>query len=93
VFADWKGALQVGYNWSGQQRGVLADPNAIYGPTKSLGSRVELSQAPNGFSIALWGRNLTNENSNIYSSTSFYGGRALYRQEPRSYGVELGFKF
>jgi len=93
VFADWKGALQVDYNWSGQQRGVLADPNAIYGPTKSLGSRVELSQAPNGFSIALWGRNLTNENSNIYSSTSFYGGRALYRQEPRSYGVELGFKF
>ncbi len=93
VSATWRGSLQLDYNWSGQQAAALADPNAVYGPQKNLGARLEFAQIGSGLSIALWGRNLTDERRSTYSFTSFYGGRVVYRQEPLSYGVQLGYSF
>lgn len=93
VNEDWKASIQVDYNRTGAQAGALADPNAIYGPQKRLGARVELTQIDKGFSVALWGRNLTDNGGSTYSFTSFYGGRTVYRQEPRSYGIQLGYSF
>ena len=90
---EWKAAVQLDYYRTGRQASVLADPNAFYGPQKRLGARLELVPSGKGPSAALWGRNLTDDRGSTYSFTSFFGGRTVYRQEPRSYGVQLGYSF
>src|SRR3546814_331656 len=74
-----------------------ADQLAAVAQSGSLGilnARVALSFGPErNFELALWGKNLTNDQeqqytlllSNIYVGTSY--------NEPRSYGVTASFKF
>lgn len=94
VTPDWRASFQLDYSYTGKQAAVLGDPNAIYGPWKDLGARIELAQdGDSGISVGVWARNLTDADAKTYAFTSFYGGAEFYRQLPRSYGVTAGYKF
>ena len=87
------GRVQFAYSWQDDQVAQLADPQATYGPVKSLGARVSVSDANDQWEVALWGRNITDENSETYAFTNFLGGRTVYHQRPASYGVEVTYNF
>lgn len=91
---QWNYRLQMDYSYSGKQAALLGDPNAIYGALQDLGASIGISSlGEKGWSFELWVRNLTNQSTNTYSFTSFYGGKTFYRQIPRSFGGVVGYKF
>lgn len=84
---------QAQYSWTDEQYGALADPYAQYGEVDNLGLRLILEPMSEKWQAALWVDNLEDQNSTTYSFTSTEGGRAIYRQRPRSYGVEVTYNF
>lgn len=49
----------------------------------------------NGLELTIWGRNLTNDvyNTTVFSSTAQSGSLSGYRNQPRTYGGAIKFKF
>jgi iron complex outermembrane receptor protein len=88
-----KASGQLDYSWRGDQSSQLGDPSAISGVQKLLGASVTVGQIAKGISVSLWGRNLTNANFSTYQFTSFYGGVTMYRELPRTYGIEVRDQF
>jgi iron complex outermembrane recepter protein len=89
---DLRGSVQLGFSWTGDQISQLANPGAAYGPYESLSARVGV-EYKSGVSFGVWGNNLTNCSAITYANSDFYGGRGIYREQPRSYGVIVGYKF
>ena len=87
------GRFQLAYSYKDEQVAALADPNAIYGPTKSVDARITLGSNEGEWQVALWGQNITDEDSLTYAFTNFLGGQTVYRQRPASYGVEFTVNF
>ena len=85
--------VQADYAWTDEQAAALSDPAAIYGPYSALGARLSLTSADEKWELALWGKNLTDEDSETYSFTNFFGGRVIYRQQPASFGATLSYNF
>jgi iron complex outermembrane receptor protein len=62
---------------------------------QSVNARVSLIMSDEAWEVALWGRNLTNEDyietvSDFSDSLGYLSGR---RNEPRTYGVEAYYHF
>jgi len=89
---DLVGRVQLAYSYAGDQVAQLSDPNAQYGPVKSLDAQLSLFSDESGWRVNIWGRNLTNNSSETYAFSGF-AGRAVYRQKPVEYGIRLGFEF
>ena len=104
--ADFTGSLALAYK-TDLRNGVLdASVNLYYnsgyyfepdnvldqGAYALLGASAKWT-APNGFSIGVFGRNLTNELIVGYGSTNSGGSPTVVYQEPRIYGVRLGYEF
>ena len=87
---DYALEAQVDYSYRDSIAGILSDANAIVGARKNLGARLTLSSGDR-WSLSAWGRNLTNENSEVRAFSDFFGARALIRQLPRSVGVEATY--
>ena len=81
---------QVDYSYRDSIAGILSDANAIVGTRENLGARLTLSSGDR-WSLSAWGRNLTDENSEVRAFSDFFGARALIRQLPRTYGVEATY--
>ncbi len=84
---------QLSYSWTDEQYAALADAYALYGEVDSLGMRLNLAPQSEQWQLALWVDNLEDKGASTYSFTSTEGGRAVYRQQPRSYGVEMTYNF
>ncbi len=85
-------SLQADYSWLDKALSALGDANAGYGPIPMLGASAMLV-SDKGWSLQLWGRNLTDERRHTYGFTSILGDNQFYIQKPRSYGVTLGYEF
>lgn len=85
--------VSMDYSWRTPYSAQLADPNAVTGLQKLLGASISVGQIGKGWTTSIWGRNLTNENPSLYQFTSFYGGTEMYRQLPRTYGLEFRYEF
>jgi iron complex outermembrane receptor protein len=84
---------QLQYSWTDEQFGALADPQAKYGEVENLGLRLMVEPEDGQWQLSAWVDNLENRNATTYSFTSPEGGRVVYRQMPRNYGLELSFHF
>lgn len=54
-----------------------------------LNARVKY-ESPKGWSVALWGKNITDEHYYRATTANFY---SVYASEPATYGIDLGYKF
>lgn len=74
--------------------GYFFEPDNILEQTKyaMLGASAKY-KFDNGLSIGLFGRNLTNKRVIGYATHQANGNASLSYQEPRTYGVTLGFEF
>ena len=72
--------------------GTVLDDYLYSENSQRLNARVGLMAVDGGWSVSLWGRNLTDENDTISSFAVF---PAYVRRDtlPRTYGVDVGFKF
>lgn len=84
---------QADYSYIGATTGALSDPVGVSGSRAALGARLELAPTEGGWSLALWGRNITNRFDDVRSVTDFFGGRQVMRQRPRAYGIEFSRQF
>ncbi|MDM3871598.1 TonB-dependent receptor [Porticoccus sp. W117] len=84
--------LQTSYSRVDSQVAQLADANAEYGPVKSLDAQITLEQVDGSWEVALFGKNITDNDSETYSFSSF-AGRSVYRQKPATYGVKFKYLF
>lgn len=88
-----KFAVNVNYAWQGRYFSVGNNARYTVRPNGLLGARIGLSDIPgvDGFKLALWGRNLTNE---VYYRAHFpAGGPSAIFGEPRSYGLDASIEF
>lgn len=60
--------------------------------SERLNARIGLMAADGGWSVSLWGRNLTDENDTI-SSFSVFPSYQRRDSLPRTYGIDVGFHF
>ena len=72
-------------------------PDDILPSQTLLGARISFRPVEDGWGIALWGKNLTDDDSMVYRAFGsaflpFGTNRAQY-QEPRTYGVTLDLRF
>lgn len=84
---------QLDYSWVDKQFAALADPLAVYGPIKSLGARLSWVSSDQDWEMSLWGKNIADQISDTYSFTNNSGARTVYRQQPRSYGIDVRYYF
>lgn len=90
---DYSLKAQLDYSWVDTQFAALADAQARYGEMKSLGAKLILNPNHARWQLSLWAKNLSNENSDSYSFTNNSAARTVYRQQPRSYGLQAAFYF
>ncbi|WP_299770560.1 TonB-dependent receptor [uncultured Pseudoteredinibacter sp.] len=76
-----------------EQAAALADPSGIYGPINNSSARLSIGDSAENWEVSLWGKNLADSRDVIYSAANFYAGAQFYRQQPRSYGIEVSFNF
>ena len=91
VVADWSLRANAGYSFNSSQYVSNGIKDKKY---SLLNTRLTL-QSPNGnWQMSLWARNLTNtsylEQVSDFSSIGYVSAR---RNEPRTYGLEIGYKF
>lgn len=92
----YSGDYYGGSNNSEEEERILDDGTAIdylYADDRtSVNARIGLSSMNDTWSVAVWGRNLTDENYGLIGEDIFgtYGTRDSL---PRTYGVELGYRF
>lgn len=79
------------YSWKDDQLASISDGQSRYGRVKSLGARFAISAADESWELALWGRNLTNENDATYAVTTFAGEAQAYLQKPATYGLDFTY--
>jgi len=91
--SNWKPSIDVNGRWTSKQVSTISDPNGVYGSTRQFNARVGLVSPTAEWEVSAWGRNLTDENSITYASSDFYGGTTVWRQQPRSYGIEVTRSF
>lgn len=91
--SDYYLRAQLNYSWSDKQFAALADPVAQYGPMRSLGGRLSLRDGSDAWELSLWAKNLADQISDTYSFTNNSAARTVYRQQPRSFGIEAVYRF
>lgn len=84
---------QFDYSWVDTQFAALADAQARYGEIEALGAKLILNPNHAHWQLSLWGKNLTDNTSETYSFTNNSAARTVYRQQPRSYGLQAVFYF
>ena len=84
--------FQASYSWVDSQFAQLGDPNAQYGAIKSTNAQVSVGADDERWMVTVWGRNITDEESETYSFSGF-AGRTVYRQQPATYGVTFNYQF
>lgn len=84
---------QLDYAWEDQSFSQLADPKALNESHGSLNGRIGLADQAGVWEVALWGRNLTDEDAKIYGFPDFLGRQVGYSQEPRSFGITAKYYF
>ncbi|MCR8922087.1 TonB-dependent receptor [Dasania sp. GY-MA-18] len=84
--------LQTSYSWVDKQYAQLGDINAQYGQVKGANAQASIGADDERWLLTLWGRNITNEESETYSFSGF-AGRTVYRQQPATYGITLNYNF
>lgn len=89
AIADYLVAAQLQYSWTDEQYASLADPQALYGEVENLGLRASLAPPSEQWEMAFWVNNLQDNSASTYSFTSTEGGRAVYRQMPRNFGLDF----
>ncbi len=87
------GAIQLDYNWTDRQKTSLGDPTALYGPFGSLNGSISVATSDGSWELSVWGRNITDNNSQTWAFVNFWLGRAFYNQQPASYGATLSYRF
>ncbi|WP_150295247.1 TonB-dependent receptor [Sphingobium estronivorans] len=84
----------VNYSWRARYFGLASNPNVIGQSYGLLGGRIGLRDVGGltGLSAMVWGRNLTNK---AYEPNIFAIGNVQLASfgEPRSYGVDLSYRF
>lgn len=86
-------SVQADFSWIDDQAVSLGDPNALVDERKSLGLRLNIGSAEETWNIALWARNVEDENEAIVGFVSNDGTRGAHYQHPRDYGAEFTYKF
>lgn len=82
---------QMDYSWKDEQLASVSDPQSGYGRVKALGVRFAVASADETWELALWGRNLTDENDATFAQSTFIGEAFQYLQKPATYGIEFTY--
>jgi iron complex outermembrane receptor protein len=94
VSSDYFLRVQTSYSRTDEQFALLSDPNALYDATSSLNALISIeSLASNNYwKVTLWGRNITDNDSETYAFSGF-AGRTVYRQQPATYGITFRYEY
>ncbi len=85
---------QINYAWTDEQFMDLGEnPNALIQSRSLLGARLYLGADSGKWEVALWGRNLTNEDGPTVSVDNFIGLASMMPTKPRTYGIEAVFRY
>ena len=84
---------QADYSWSDVRSIALGDVKSVVPSRESIGARMSVGPANGKWQLAGWGRNLGDSQPVVNGFTGLLGGETVYRQQPRSYGVELTYNF
>jgi iron complex outermembrane recepter protein len=90
---NWEATAQVDYSWQDDTASLVADANGRTDTIKALGARVAMLSADGSWEVALWGKNLENEDAVTYAYTNFVGDRSYSLQVPRSYGLNVTYNW
>lgn len=82
-------ALQLNYAHKDTMISVLGDTVADTDDYDEIGARVSLGAVDGRWEVALWGRNLADDDAVTYGYTNFLGDRSYSLQQPLSYGMTL----
>lgn len=90
---DWSRALKFRLSYTWQDEMPWAHTNVSYEDAYGmLDGRIGLSPEGQNWTLALWGRNLTDEEPRA-NVIEFLGGDVSLYNPPRTYGVEVGYRF
>ncbi|MEL7043968.1 MAG: TonB-dependent receptor [Pseudomonadota bacterium] len=90
---DWGRALKLRLSYTWQDEMPWAHTNVSFEEDYALlDGRLGLSPENQNWTIALWGRNLTDEEARA-NVIEFLGGDVSLYNPPRTYGVELGYRW
>jgi len=94
ISSDYLLRLQASYSKIDEQFGALADLNALVDATTLVNALISIESLKlnNDWKLTLWGRNITDNDSETYAF-SVIAGRSVYRQQPATYGVTLRYHF
>jgi iron complex outermembrane receptor protein len=85
-----------GGNNKEEEERVLEDGNSInylyQDDVTRVNARIQMTASEDTWSVALWGRNLTDEND-ATNGKDIFGAYGSFQSLPRTYGIELGYKF
>lgn len=90
---SWKNGLTANVNYNRQGKLFWAPDNAqTEDPYGLLNARISITPNDGQITLSAWGRNLTNT---LYRTNiiAFFGDEVSRLGNPRTYGVELGFRF
>lgn len=79
-----------------KSRTLLTGDSVQYGWVDGYGllnARLALHSDNDSWSAALWARNLTNEEYLTHTSRDFFGTLLHFAGTPRTYGIDLGYRF
>jgi iron complex outermembrane receptor protein len=90
---DWGRALKFRLSYTWQDEMPWAHTNVSFEDAYGLlDGRIGLSPEGKDWSLALWGRNLTDEDARA-NVIEFLGGDVSLYNPPRTYGVEVAYRF
>lgn len=93
--ADWTGKARVDYSWQSKMYFDASNiPNQTQGSYDNLDARLSFTAPGDAWSVALWGKNLTDELVRTYATNYPLNQQLLVPYAPpRTYGVTVGFSF
>lgn len=93
TLGDWGRALKFRASYTWQDEMPWAHTNVSWEDDYAqVDGRISLSPENQNWSIALWGRNLTDEDYRA-NVIEFLGGDVSLYNPPRMYGLEVGYRF
>jgi iron complex outermembrane recepter protein len=93
ISENWTAALQLDGKYNGPYQ--LNAENVPYLKQSSYvlaNARFTVAQIDKGLEISLWGKNLLNESFSL-GSYALFGAFPIYYNNPRTYGMTLGYKW
>jgi len=81
------------YSWKDETIASVSDSESWYGPVKSLGVRFAITPLDETWELALWGRNITDEDEAVFAQSTFIGEAFQTLQKPATYGLEFTYNW